>query len=776
MGTIKHAFSAFQNLFRQRSYFKQLLFCYIIASCAAFLLYSVNLISSMQKQYVAELDSVNEQYVEQARAFNESSLYDISSYCYNLLENNASLKKLLYSSEYDTLTAINSRELYDTIRNVSSMVVSCDLINYSSGTVLTRTSRTTIDQYADQDLLDYLEELSPSRNPVYWIPRIAREASDSDGVPVISLIFYTNKQGAMVVNLDYDSYVAQLNLSDTTDTFQMLLLNQYGQVFASTDKELFGEDYTENDLWQEVTARTGSSGSFTRKENGAQQTVHYIKNSSMGITYISILSAGGLFLRNESIRLTLRSSIIYLTATLLLSALASLLTYRPVQNLRRIISSQRKPEVPEIENPNDFAYLESVYKDLLLQSSNASHREKLYARESEEKSLYALITHNRYLPESDTAALENTFEYLYYCVIVFHIEPDAESLPMDAEKTDLSLIRFMIHNVASELAQSDLVLKNIPVMSSQAVILANFETLEAGSSVLPDVLKKTQQFFHKLGLFTLSIGVGNTVSELDTLSVSYDTARTALICGRFREKNCVCFYDKMEFTPMAAQTYPYEIHSSIIAAIKNQNADAAISAVEVFLEAISSYHYEQIYRCLLQLQSAIQLFEYNNHLTLFTDTGENALFTGSSPETDLTKADWKKNLSERCRQDIAELTEIRLHNKSKDSFVSQVQQIVEDNIYNINLSVTMIAERVGLSVNYLRSIYKENTGESLSAYISNRKLALVCTLLTESSMSIQEISDKLGFATKNYFFTFFKKHMGMTPSQYRKEHSAKQPV
>ena len=34
-------------------------------------------------------------------------------------------------------------------------------------------------------------------------------------------------------------------------------------------------------------------------------------------------------------------------------------------------------------------------------------------------------------------------------------------------------------------------------------------------------------------------------------------------------------------------------------------------------------------------------------------------------------------------------------------------------------------------------------------------------------MTIQQVSDTLGFTTRNYFFTFFKKHTGMTPKQYR---------
>ena len=82
--------------------------------------------------------------------------------------------------------------------------------------------------------------------------------------------------------------------------------------------------------------------------------------------------------------------------------------------------------------------------------------------------------------------------------------------------------------------------------------------------------------------------------------------------------------------------------------------------------------------------------------------------------------------------------------------------------------MVFLADHVHLSVNYLRNVFKDNTGDSLSAYITQKKLALICDLLQNTDMPLSEISDKLGFSTKNYFFTFVKKHTGMTPGDYRK--------
>ena len=126
-------------------------------------------------------------------------------------------------------------------------------------------------------------------------------------------------------------------------------------------------------------------------------------------------------------------------------------------------------------------------------------------------------------------------------------------------------------------------------------------------------------------------------------------------------------------------------------------------------------------------------------------------------------------LAERCAGDIEQLSKTKEADSGKKELIGEIIGLVEDNLYNPDLSVVFLADHVHLSVNYLRNVFKENTGDSLSSYITQKKLALICNLLLNTDMSLSEISDKLGFSTKNYFFTFVKKHTGMTPGDYRKK-------
>ena len=94
---------------------------------------------------------------------------------------------------------------------------------------------------------------------------------------------------------------------------------------------------------------------------------------------------------------------------------------------------------------------------------------------------------------------------------------------------------------------------------------------------------------------------------------------------------------------------------------------------------------------------------------------------------------------------------------------------MEKNIGNPELTVNSVAQWVYLSNSYLRNIFREVTGETLSNYIIEKKLERICTLLEQTQMSAQQIADTMGFHSKSYLLTFFKNYMGMTPTQYRKE-------
>ena len=83
-------------------------------------------------------------------------------------------------------------------------------------------------------------------------------------------------------------------------------------------------------------------------------------------------------------------------------------------------------------------------------------------------------------------------------------------------------------------------------------------------------------------------------------------------------------------------------------------------------------------------------------------------------------------------------------------------------------SVITVAKAVHISSSYLSRVFTTLAGQSFCDYICDERMSLARQLLNKTDDSIDEISNRCGFSSPNYFSMVFKKYMGQTPTAYRK--------
>ncbi|MBR2332854.1 MAG: helix-turn-helix transcriptional regulator, partial [Rikenellaceae bacterium] len=82
--------------------------------------------------------------------------------------------------------------------------------------------------------------------------------------------------------------------------------------------------------------------------------------------------------------------------------------------------------------------------------------------------------------------------------------------------------------------------------------------------------------------------------------------------------------------------------------------------------------------------------------------------------------------------------------------------------------LSFYAERMNISPQYLSRLVFETSGTAASDWI-NRAVTLQAKLLLRSSgLTIEQIAEELHFSTTPYFCRFFKREVGITPTEYRK--------
>lgn len=79
------------------------------------------------------------------------------------------------------------------------------------------------------------------------------------------------------------------------------------------------------------------------------------------------------------------------------------------------------------------------------------------------------------------------------------------------------------------------------------------------------------------------------------------------------------------------------------------------------------------------------------------------------------------------------------------------------------------AKLQNLHPNYLSNVIKVKTGKPIATWIAEKTVAEAKAMLVNSSLSIKEISYKLGFAEVAHFSNYFKKHTQISPSQFREK-------
>ncbi len=171
----------------------------------------------------------------------------------------------------------------------------------------------------------------------------------------------------------------------------------------------------------------------------------------------------------------------------------------------------------------------------------------------------------------------------------------------------------------------------------------------------------------------------------------------------------------------------------------------------------------------------------NNCIVLLTLCSRSCIRGGLPPAISYDLNDYYAQKFEACNS-ITELTDLsfvmledyvgRMQDMKNSSFVSAAIlsscEYIRTHITE-SLSIGELANRTGYSEYYFSHKFKKEMGCSVNDYILKEKLEQAKLLLAGTTDSIQSISDSLAFGNRSYFYSCFQKHIGMSPSEYRKQ-------
>lgn len=284
---------------------------------------------------------------------------------------------------------------------------------------------------------------------------------------------------------------------------------------------------------------------------------------------------------------------------------------------------------------------------------------------------------------------------------------------------------------------------------------------------IEDVIKSLQDNAYFDSLVSLRWGIGDTVTNHDQIYVSYRNAEYALHGHSMDtlDSELIVWYDKERQNNRL--TYNFDDAQRIYALICNEDSEAAIQAIKGLVDRN------------IEVLEASKV-QRDRFVSMLSET--TLLLVSKLPDLDdQLEREIEKILRQMKRSDsidaIMECASIvvkklclsvNLRNKNRNqNLVDKITTFIDENYDDPNLSLTTIAQFVRLTENYISSFFKQNKGITIQNYIQQKRMTKAAELLEETSLTVAEIVEQVGYNSTNTFYKAFKRYYGTTPKDYK---------
>lgn len=306
------------------------------------------------------------------------------------------------------------------------------------------------------------------------------------------------------------------------------------------------------------------------------------------------------------------------------------------------------------------------------------------------------------------------------------------------------------------------------VQGNQRLTLTlNYAPESGAEERLPELLEIMEQHLHKRGCSDVGfcIGVGLPEQDVSRLRQTLDTAERAARCGILRGRNQIYWYGKQKFDAIKSE----DVLTSTL--VGEMRGSAAILDRENFAYAVRSAFAPVSPYCdpavVIDIchaaidavmdacvQAGYGEISEEEHLNILHRLGDATSLSGTVAEL----LDWTGRQMERCIQERRSSRPVR----AAKEYIARH--------YMKTLTLEEISKHVHLNASYLSIVFKKETGQNFSDYLTAYRIEMAKNMLRRGDMSIAAISEAVGYADSKYFSRIFNKLVGIKPSAYRTLH------
>lgn len=723
------------------------------------------------------------------RQANETALIQVENKAENALDAvrqnfmrmaSGTMVEEIAGQEFDAIPYPKLREFMDTVTGDETYIDYAggySFISYKKQWVLSNKGVTPFSRISN---LEWLEEIEADERKLFWLNRSQEPAGDA----LIRSEYVNDNYLTFVVKApiytSYSDMAFVVNISQ--DSFERLLGNNLGSgslvVFDENDCLVYSENPAVSGYYENHPAALNDTDEAVIRTGDSHYDIVKRKAALSGWTFIAAYDPSVADGQLRQIPITMTCMILaVLVITGIISSFGTVRVYRPVQNLVAQVKGIVPQDESGEEDGDEFSLIGNGIHTLL------GHNEELQDLiERQKNQLTELFAFRLIRGRLNAEEIRQTRERLKIsfqeslCVVsvIFCQKAGGEREQMEQDVLNLELLKNMPEEIREILLFPPFVHTRAIVMILDGVDAAKVEQkILALRNCLSVYAAEACDGYVDMGVSRIFTGETNFRraynESLEALKINEYYDRDEDTEGISMEDSSVTYYADLSRQNTGSAGYNLVLDTAIKTAVDEGNQTEAYAIVDEFLRDMNRSGvvlYEQQYyhqRFLLAILSVPADAGIPIH-DIFPE-GEGSLFARFNQLYD-SQSIRKFYEREVIVPVIARMNQFR--KSSSEVVMEKIMRLVEER--GGDLTLAECADQLGYHPSYIWRVMKHTKDMSFTDYIAGQKLELAKKMLVETELSVAEIAERLSYSNAQNFIRVFKKHMGMTPGQYRKMH------
>ncbi len=616
-----------------------------------------------------------------------------------------------------------------------------------------------------------MEDMNQIKNAVLSAPGshiFSRSLTDSAGVTRETIVLAQTlplgeKQvlGAAVVEISQNELLSAIEENAPERMGKIYILDKNNQLIPGTgDPDI---DVTQLLSDEEIEKKT---------IQGTNLYVIQSRSASSGWRYISVVTDDVFMARmHKPLAIVLLMAAVYILIAGIAGAMLLRRNYQPFSNLLAAVRERTGAEFDQEGKIDEYAFIEQALSKVVTEKEHVDtflrQQKNVLRRNFLERLLQGNI-HSSIPVEESLEAFQ--IPVVSHRAVVVLLSPEdveqlfAEESTLTAEKRQ-ELAMVILENIFTEIASRHGSAFGVVIDEFLACcILLREEDLPRRRKLLDKDLDECAEVVQSNFEFEFLAAISEVHDLEEGMDIAYKEALTAMEYKIINQETRRIWYADLQEKQQSGYYYPLEKERQIIYLVRSGNKEEA----EAVLEEVFQRNFEsdilpmQLVRCLMfdiastMIKTIQEVF--GDHQEEFLDS--------LKPVDRIMRCDNIRDLRAVVSDILSTVCEY-VEQQEKNKICSKVEQFVQENYSNTNLSVAGIADYLKVHPGYVSTSFKKQTGMRLLDYISEVRIEKAKVLLRETGHTIEEISGAVGYASPGTFMRVFKKMEGVTPTQFR---------